>query len=206
MNKTSLKNLEREIFRTSTQDGIIDLHIGCMLLIFAIAPLLSSTLGDFWSSAVFLPFWLLVFFGLRAFRRSQIQPRIGKVEFGAYRVKRLKHLNLIILVFNLVAFGLGMLAFFNVLSLPGWLPLSIIFLIGFSLGGYMAESPRFYLYGVLCALLPFLGEYLYQNHGFSHHGFPVVFGSLSGGIILWGLILLARIIRTYPLPGSEGLE
>lgn len=203
---TSLKDLERRLFRASTQDGIIDIHIGCMLLIFSIAPLLSGTLGDFWSSAVFLPFWGLVYIGLRAFRKNHLHPRIGQVEFSAYRVKRLKHLNLVILVFNLAAFGLGILAFFDLLNLPGWLPLSILLLIGFSLGGYMLESPRFYLYGILSALTPFLGEYLYQNHGFSHHGFPVVFGALAGGIILWGLFLMRRVIQTYPLTDQEGLE
>ncbi|RLD02158.1 MAG: hypothetical protein DRI46_01410 [Chloroflexi bacterium] len=203
---TSLKDLERKIFRASTQDGIIDIHIGCLLLMFSIAPLLSETMGDFWSSAVFLPFWGLVYLGLRALRKNHLQPRIGQIEFGAYRVKRLKHLNLVILVFNLAALGLGLLAFIGILNLPGWLPLSILLLIGFSLGGYMIENPRFYLYGVFSALTPFVGEYLYQNHGFSHHGWPVVFGVLAGGIILWGLFLMLRVIQTYPLTDQAGLE
>lgn len=205
-NQTSLKNLERDVFRTMTQDGILDIQIGSVLLIFAIAPLLSNTLGDFWSSVVFLPFWGLIFLALRMIRNNQLKPRIGQVEFGPYRVKRLKNLNLIILVFNLAAFGLGLLAFFNVLVIPGGLPLSILLLIGFSLGGYMLESPRYYLYGVLSAIAPIIGEYLYNNHGFSHHGFPVVFGILAGGMILYGLYRMITVIRDFPLPGGEELE
>ena len=204
-NQTSLKNLEREVFRTITKDGILDIQIGSVLLIFAIAPLLSNTLGDFWSSMVFLPFWGLIFLGLRIIRKSQLKPRIGQVEFGSYRVKRLKNLNLIILVFNLAAFALGLLAFFNVFNVPGGLPLSILLLIGFSLGGYMVESPRFYLYGIFSAITPLVGEYLYNNHGFSHHGFPVVFGILAGGMILYGVFRMITIIRDFPLPAGEEL-
>ena len=204
--QTNLKDLERKLFRTSVQDGMIDIHIAVVLLIFSITPLLSTKLGDFWSSALFLPFWLLVFWGLRSFQKSYLYPRIGQIKYGAYRKRRLKNLHLVILVFNLAALGLGFASFFYDLFLPGWLPLPILFLVGFSLVGFLVESPRFYLYGGLSAVTPFIGEYLFQNHGFSHHGFPVVFGVLSGIILLWGVILILRIMHRYPLDEMEGRE
>lgn len=204
--QTSLKKLERNLFQETIYDGTLDIQIGFILLIFVIGPLLSKSLGDFWSSAVFLPLWIVLFMGIKAFKKAYIQPRIGRIEFSPYRKKRLKKINLVILIFNLVALGLGMLAFFNFQEFPGWLPLSILFLIGFSLGGYMIESPRLYLYGFLTALAPLVGEYLYNNHGFSHHGFPFTFGVLSAGFILTGLVLMFNIFRRYQLPEKEDLE
>lgn len=203
--KTSLKNIERKLFQASLKDGILDVQIGCVLLIFAVAPLLSVYLGDFWSSALFLPLWALVFLGGRWLRRNHIQPRIGQIEYGSYRTRRLKKLNLALLIFNLLAFGLGLLAFFRFGNFQGWIPLSILILAGFSLAGYLVESPRFYLYGILSALAPLIGEYLFRNFGFSHHGFPVTFGILAGALILAGSIMMARIFQKYPLPDPEDL-
>ena len=202
----SLKKLEHNLFQETIRDGTLDIQIGFILLIFVIAPLLSKSLGDFWSSAIFLPLWIVFFIGIKAFKKAYIQPRIGQIEFSPYRKKRLKNINLVILIFNLVALGLGILAFFNFQEFPGWLPLSILFLIGFSLGGYMIESPRLYLYGFLTALAPLAGEYLYKNHGFSHHGFPFIFGVLSTGFIFTGLVLMINIFRRYQLPEKEDLE
>lgn len=204
--KTSLKEIERSLFRASLRDGILDIQIGCVLLIFAIAPLLSVYLGDFWSSALFLPFWVLILLGGKWLRKTFIQPRIGRIEYGSYRIQRLKYLNLAILIFNLVALGAGLLAFFRFQIAQGWLPLSILFLVGFSLAGYLVESPRFFLYGILTALAPIIGEFLYQNYRFTHHGFPVTFGMLSGALILTGIVMLVRIFRNYPLPDAEDLE
>lgn len=203
--QTSLKDLERKLFQTSLQDGILDIQIGCFLLLFAVAPLLSPYLGDFWSSMVFLPFWIAVLFGGRAFRKSHIQPRIGRIEYGSYRVKRLKKLNIIFLIFNLLALGLGVAAFLLSKVFPGWIGLSIIMLIGFSLGGYMVELPRLYLYGLLAALAPHIGEFLYRSYGITHHGLPITFGILSVILIVTGAVLTVQVFRRYPLPNQEDL-
>jgi hypothetical protein len=202
----SLKDLEKSVFKSSIQDGIIDIQIGSYLLIFAIAPLLSRYLGDFWSSVIFLPFWGGIFLILRTVRKKLIQPRIGKIEYGQYRKKKLTRLNIIILVFNIAALILGILSFLQFAKLPDWiisLRLSIILLVGFSLAGFMLDFNRLYLYGILIAAAPLVGEYLYQNHGFLHHGSPVTFGFLAALMILIGTIIIVRILKNYPLPGEE---
>ena len=203
---TNLKELERNIFRESVRDGVLDILIGCMLLIFVAAPLLSERLGDFWSSAIFLPFWLAVFWGMKTIKKTYLLPRMGQVNYSPSRKKRLKNINLVILIFNLVVFGLGLLAFFKFDQFQGWIPFSILMLLGFSLGGFMIESPRLYLYGILAALAPLIGEYLYRNHGASHHGFPITFGVLSGAFIITGLVFMLNIFRRYPLPDQKELE
>lgn len=204
--KLSLKDLERGLFKTSIQDGILDIQIGCMLLMFVLPIYLSPKLGDFWSSAIFLPVWFLVIFGLRAYRKKVVQPRVGIIKYGSYRVKKLTRLNIVILVFNLLALLLGLFSFINFSALSAWFPaagFSLIMLIGFSLGGYMMEMPRLYLYGILISAAPLIGEYLYQNYGASHHGFPITFGFLSAALVLTGLIILIRLLGKYPPQDKE---
>ena len=204
--KLSLKDLERGLFRNSVQDGILDIQIGCMLLMFVLPIYLSPKLGDFWSSVVFLPLWFLVLFGLRAYRKKVVQPRVGTIKYGTYRKKKLMRLNIVILVVNLLALLLGLFSFKNFSVLSVWFPasaFSMIMLIGFSLGGYMMEMPRLYLYGVLISAAPLIGEYLYQNHGASHHGFPITFGFLSATLVIIGLIMLIRLLGKYPPQDKE---
>jgi len=205
----SLKDLEKNVYQLSVQDGLIDLQIGVFLLTFAIIPLLSTTLGDFWSSMVFLPIWSLLYFGVREIRKKVIQPRIGAVEFGTYRKTRQKKFNLIILIFNLLALLLGILSFINLFDLPGWaisVRFSVIILGGFSLAGYMMEFPRLYLYGVITALAPIIGEYLFTNFHVSHHGIPITFGTISPIIILVGLVIFLRLLKQYPVTEPEEME
>jgi hypothetical protein len=147
--------------------------------------------------------------GARALRKKIIQPRIGRVDYGAYRKTRLKKMTLLMLVFNLVALALGALSFFNFAYLPGWVHVarfSTIILVGFSLAGYMLEFPRLYIYGILTALAPPVGEFLYTTYGATHHGFPITFGITSGLMILTGLVILLRLLRKYPEIIQEGLE
>lgn len=204
--KLSLKDLERGLFRNSIQDGILDIQIGCMLLMFVLPIYLSPKLGDFWSSVVFLPLWFLVIFGLRAYRNKVIQPRVGIIKYGTFRKKKLTRLNIIILFVNLLALILGLYSFINFSALASWVPptaFSMILLIGFSLGGYMLEMPRLYLYGILISAAPLTGEYLYQNFGASHHGFPITFGFLSATLVITGLIILIRLLQKYPPQEKE---
>lgn len=176
---------------------------------FVVAPPLSPYLGDFWSSLIFLPFWAVIYLGMREIRKIIIQPRVGVVEYGKYRKTRQKKLNLIILVFNLLVLVLGVLSFFNFADLPGWvhsIRLSAIILVSFSLAGYMLEFPRLYLYGILIALTPLFGELLYFTFHVPHHGFPITFGITSLLIILNGLSIFLRLLREYPATTHERLE
>jgi hypothetical protein len=204
--KISLKEMERGVFRNSIQDGILDIQIGCMLLMFVLPIYLGPKLGDFWASAVFLPLWFLVIFGLRAYRKKVVQPRVGTIKYGNYRKKKLMRLNIIILAFNLLALILGMYSFFNFSALSGWAPsagISLIMLTGFSLAGYMLEMPRLYLYAILISAAPVIGEYLYRNFGASHHGFPITFGFASAILVITGLIILIRLLGKYPPQEKE---
>ena len=209
----SLKSAERQAFRTTLADGLWDILIACFLLQFAIAPLLSEHLGDFWSSVVFLPLWGLVYLATWLTRKYVVHPRIGQVTFGSVRKSKLRKFTLIMLVLNILVFILGivvaLIVGFQDRAQFGWLislVLGLFVLSGFSLAGYLLETPRFYLYGVMLLVAPTIGEWLYQQHGFTHHGYPVVFGISAGVMILTGLAMFLRFLRNNPrieLPREE---
>lgn len=202
----SLKEAERKAFRTKYNDGLWDIFLGCFFLIFVIAPYLSSTLGDFWSSAVFLPFWAALFLGIYLIRKRVVTPRIGIVKFGRARTAKLMRFSLVMLVLNVVVFILGIAAAASVGKVSGQttsIGFGLILLMGFSIAAYFLDFPRLYLYGLLVGLSPLVGEWLYNNGKATHHGFPVTFGTASAVMILVGLIIFIRLLRDNPLPTED---
>ncbi|MGB3702110.1 MAG: hypothetical protein WA997_12650, partial [Anaerolineales bacterium] len=55
--KISIEEADRQVFRSSFEDGLVDIYISGVVLMLVVAPFLSVNLGAFWSSAIFLPFW-----------------------------------------------------------------------------------------------------------------------------------------------------
>jgi hypothetical protein len=98
--KISLKEAERKAFRATYNDGLWDILLGCVFLMFVIAPFLSPSLGDYWSSVVFLPFWGLVFLGIRLIRKHVVTPRVGVVNFGLSRKTKLAKFTVVMLAVN----------------------------------------------------------------------------------------------------------
>lgn len=200
--KISLKGVERKAFSASYQDGLIDIFIGCVVLMFAIAPFLSPALGDFWSSAIFLPFWGIVYLLLWALRNYVVRPRAGNVTYGSWRRSRLLKFNIFAFAGGILALILGILSLVKFDVLPGWIHtarFSLLMLVGFSVTAYFLEFTRLYLYGALIALSPLVGEYLYATFAVPHHGFPITFGLTAVFILFTGLLLFVRFLRDHPL-------
>jgi len=200
---TDLKSEEREAFVAATDTGLWDLLLASVVVLFAVAPLLSETLGDFWSSAVFIPFWIAIYLSARVVKDKLITPRVGNVRWGALRRSRLKRLGIAMVLVNVVAFGAGILAHYKAeqgdyatWSFP--VSFSLIVLVILSLAAYAVSIPRFFFYGLLLAICPLAGELLFREGLASHHGFPVVFGFASLLIACIGFTKLTRIIMNGP--------
>jgi hypothetical protein len=210
-NQISLKEAEQKVFVSFFQDGLVDIFLGFFFTQFVIALYLSESLGDFWSSAVFIPILGLVFIVLWLVRKYVVKPRVGEVKFGQWRVKRLMRFNVIMLI---VLTGSAIMAALSAAMfdiLPEWMHLaplsfSIILLVGFSIAGYYLNYTLFYVYGVMLAAAPLVGEWLWTNMNVPHHGFPVTFGFSAGVLILAGLVQLIRFLHENPLPPSTEEE
>jgi hypothetical protein len=201
--KISLKEAERKAFRTTLNDGLVDIFLGCFLLMCVISLYLSDSLGDFWSSAVFLPFLALVYLAIWLIRRYVVTPRIGMVKFGQARKAKLAKFTVVMLVINVVALILGSVAALSFGSVPGQM-ISILFglilLMGFSIAAYFLHFNRLYIYGLLVGLSPLIGEWLWTHGYATHHGFPITFGTSSGIMILVGLAVFIRLLHNNPVP------
>lgn len=201
----SLKKAERKVFSFATQDGLSDIFIGCIFLMWAIAPFLAPSLGDFWAAAVFVPFWGMVMLGLWLIRKHVVKPRIGVVKFGSARKTRLRKFTLFMLSINIIAFIIGIWISFNSTALSGTQTsafFGVICLLFCSIAAYFLDFRRLYVYGLLAGMSPLIGEWLWARGSASHHGFPITFGITSSIMILTGLFLFIRLLRTNPAPAE----
>jgi hypothetical protein len=208
-----IRQAERKIFTNTFQDGLLDILISAFLLMFAIAPILSTFLGDFWSSAVFLPFWGLVYLGVYLLKVNVTQPRLGQARLGAARRRRLTVFSIIMCLINGAFLVGGLFVSIQVISTdPNYSGASInlgfgsVMLLFGTLAGIFLDLPRLIAYGLLAGLAPVIGQYLYIRYGIAHHGYPLTFGILTGIIFLVGATLFVRLLQRNPLPGKDVLE
>ena len=205
----SLKQADRKIFRASFDDGLVDIFISSVVLMFAVAPLLSRSLGDFWSSAIFLPLWGILYIVLRWIRVHVINPRKGVVKYGPQRWRKLNLFAWIMLIVNTAFLLLGLVIGFVFPSNPGWtvlLPFSVMVLALFSLAGFFLEINRFFVYGLMLAAGPFIGEWLFQKYKVPHHAYPVILGSVQRQSVLPVWSDYSPFSRDNPLPREEQLK
>jgi len=197
---------ERRTFRAAVDTGIWDLLIAGVVAMFAIAPGLSVTMGDFWSAVVFVPVWAVLYLILWLVRTRLVVPRVGVVRFGADRQARLQTSGLVLAAVNVVALVVGLYAAATVDAGGGVVfPFTFfaLVLVVFSLMAYATNIQRFFLYGLMLAGAPVVGEWLFREGYALHHGYPVVFGVATAVIAAVGLMKLALVFHRYPRRGTE---
>lgn len=208
----NLKEIERKAFRSTYQDGLLDMHYGLIVICMAIfvyrpatgySPLniFLSTLLIFLSSSLF---W--------AGKKYVTLPRMGQVRFGPVREQRKKTLAIILGIFVLIQAGLVGLTTLGWLNrdagaqLNGYInepssSLLVVAAIGSLMVGssmivsaYFSDFSRGYYSAILMAIAVFLMIYLNQPF------YPIVIGGL---ILLPGLVLFVRFIRNHPLQPKD---
>ena len=208
--KISLKEAEKQVFAATFQDGLWDVLIGLFVLAFALAPVLSDPLGDFWSSAVLFGTWPLIWAIIVAIRRYVVAPRVGVVRFGQARIRRLMRFNMVmagvLVVALLLGFASALLHESQLGAVLAWVPmaaLGLMWLVLCSIAAYFLDYPWLYVYGALLLGATLIGEWLYRTHGVGHHGVPLTFGLSAALAIAVGLVRFARLLRDHPLPGDS---
>jgi hypothetical protein len=205
--KNMLKEADRKVFSNFFGEGLIEISLASFLLMFSIAPLLSTSLGDFWSSMIFIPFWTIVYWILRFIRKNFVIPRMGSVTWGEMRLKKLNTGSIVLLVLNLIFFIVGIIAATSLLPLGLGSLVPVAFgssmVILFFTAGYFLDFKYLYIYGVLIAVSLPIGEWLWQTNRASHHGFPIVFGVLSALMLLTGIGKFVVFLRNTSMPSEE---
>jgi hypothetical protein len=208
----NLKEIERKAFRSTYQDGLWDLYMGLIVLgmsIFIYRP----ASGYSPRNLVLMLVTFVVAYGLfHAGKKYITVPRMGQVRFGVVRKRKKRTLAIILGVFVLLQAGvvgvttLGWLnsavsAKLNSFLQERDLTLAVVAAIGSLMVGismiviaYFSDFPRGYYIAVMMALAVFLMIYLNQP------AYPVILGGL---ILLPGLVLFVRFLKTYPLHRQE---
>lgn len=217
-NNMDLKQIEKSIYTSFHQDGLIDLFLGFIMLV----SILSSTLdargvADSVRIAIYVP--LMVVFGPVAYmlgKRYISFPRMGYVKLGSKQNRKTR-----IVIFSIITaivLTLVVLTFFwgnktkNVGSVFGIKPefwssavVTLIIFAIFSVIAFVLTTPRFYLLGLIVAMSE--PSYLLLKHftrikyiGVIAYGIPAVL------LLILGTVVLKRFIDKYPLPRAGNAD
>ena len=204
-----LKEIEKKTWRSTFEDGILDIYFGILVLGLGMGMTLSSILPN--PLDKFIPFIFIgigLFFFLTA-KKYITQPRLGVVKFGLKRKGR-KLKTLIMLSINfIILLILFLIRFINPelsLDFPGYLEgliLGLLFITApICFAAYFIQYSRFYFIGLLVGLSFFLSD-LFSIFIPEPFDTLIVFSIVSGAIIAMGIISLIKFIRKYPLSKEE---
>ncbi len=211
----SPKNAERKIFQLAMfQDGLWEIQIGGMIMLFSFYPITRRLLGPEWN--------LVLIFGLLAalliigamLKRTVSNPRMGLVKYGKKLKSKLWTMQLIIFGIFIVSTALAISLIMKTFqepnwgaNLPGWFQVfdmdilfGLIIMSIFSLVSAVFKMWRPFIYGLLLAggLVGSAALTVYQGTEFQY---PF---AISGGIILAiGLSIFLHFVRTYQIPTEE---
>jgi hypothetical protein len=209
-NSINLTELEKKAFKSFHEDGLWDIMIGLSLEIFMVIPLLltETGLGDFWSSLVMLPLYVVIFWIIKTIRRKIVSPRVGLIRIGPIRRTKIQILHIIMIVLLVlgVIFGITALDLFGMMDKQAWffpVFLSFLFLFLFAAAAFLLSCPRFLMYGIMMAFFIPAGEIMFRKSILMHHGFPAVFSTAALIIIITGMIKLVLFLKRYPKMATE---
>jgi hypothetical protein len=151
--------------------------------------------------------WILWIVGASVYaaaKRVFTVPRIGFVKFPQRRVLLAQ---VLLVSLGVLSFVLGIVAFmqFESEGTPIWLLFAIenyMLVIGvsvaalFGLVGYTFRIKRMYAYALLTLIMFVAGHFLY----YPLHYYVVLLGAI---ILLFGLAMLIRFVRRYPLSATD---
>jgi hypothetical protein len=214
---SDLRAVEKKAFRATFEDGVWDLYLGVMLLPVMIFPFVHYVLeaDPVWALLAMMLVYALGFAGFRWLKKHVTQPRLGMIQPGPSRRKKLHTLRMVGVVAVLAVIALVLLtalanpltqiSVFGISLETVILGIPLIFwkftflaIIGSGLAAWLLDFPRLLLYGVLLGIaIPVDSVYFSQNGWMP---FTALTALLAIGI---GLVCLVRFLRRYPLPQME---
>lgn len=191
--KINLKEIEKKAFTLYHQDGLIEILIGIVFILYG-SVLLAGKAG--FIGLCWLPAILIV-----PFKKKITVPRMGFVTFRSSRKIKITKASLIMLISGVAAL-LFILLNFHTKGITAWIDNNMILLIGIFvaippfIGAFLLNIRRFYFYSLLIACIFFVEHFFIGS-------FP--YNSLIFGLILLtsGTIVLIQFLKKYPKPAKE---
>jgi hypothetical protein len=198
--KIDLKELEEKAWKTTFEDGLLDIYFGILFLGLTFSKILDEFLPNVSSIiGISIIFGGVIFFILC--KRFISQPRIGKVKFGQIRIAR-KAKTILILTINffilLIIFLLGELTL-----LPSYLSGLLVGLLFMALPlflvAYFLQYNRLYFIALIVGLSFFFEELLALAMVPEPLDGIIAFGIISAIILIMGFIIFINFLKKYPL-------
>jgi len=201
--KINLKEIEKQTYRFTFQDGLYDITYGTILISFAIAPILREIIYLWYIAFLILPAPLILLLG----KRFITIPRIGIVKFKQERNESKKKIKLLISILfpiTIITVALTIISIFNI-TISGFIvPVGagIFALVLLSSIAYLIDYPHFYIYAISIGLGIPLTEILEPLIGEPLDAL-VSFGISGILILLYGVLTLHKFMQTYPIPDKK---
>ena len=195
-----MKELEKKAWKSTFQDGLWDIMLGLVFFVPAVTGLFIE--NDY---AMIPLYFAAILLFVTAKKRITI-PRIGFVRFGEQRRKKgylvalILTASVIILTLMVVLKKTGLLSAGERMPVgPFIVGLNIIVVFGFM--AYYLNFNRLYIYAVLIGVVEPLTAVLEMMNLID--GPYLMLLVISSGMIVTGVILLARFIQHDPIPSEE---
>jgi len=192
-NLSNLKQLEKNIFLSYFQDGVIDITVGLLFLFNG----LMMAIGKVQFAGLGVMFILLIV----PLKKLFIFPRTGYVKFHITRQRKIQR--------SAIGFYVGGIAGF----------LAALFMVHKHFQTSLVNDYAFTLMGLIIALLPTAGAvitgikrfYIYglliltvfAIEDFTHSTAPAGFITFGSIMLVTGIFYLANFIKKYPVPANE---
>lgn len=204
-----LEALEKKTWQRFFNDGFWNILLGLLLLNFGLAPVIENISGiDY-----LYPYIIMLFAAEALFfvgKKLVTAPRIGRVKFSKKRKQKKLKVSIVLVIS--VVLGICVYALFALqlvsadISAYWWVALFCInAIVVFSVMAYFLDFKRLYFYGLFFGFSIIVAEFLrtiLQHPYNALIGFGV-FGSI---MIVIGLVVLARFVKSYPLDGEVVYE
>jgi hypothetical protein len=199
--KYNLKEIERRAYRATFQDGLWDIFMGLVFVVFGLIPLLRDIFGLADNGLVIAHITLLVVAGLVlwAGKKFVTMPRIGYVQYSQERRQKLNIVRVVLalsVAFGVIVFIALVGGDLGLMGLSLILAANILIVLGAM--AYLMDYDRLIGYAVLWAMSMPIGVVLENNSILSDA--PMVFVVTGGIAVIVGLVLFVRFLSEYKLP------
>ncbi|MFX1378593.1 MAG: hypothetical protein ACFFA4_05830 [Promethearchaeota archaeon] len=208
-NKIDLKEIEKKTWKSTLEDGLLDIYFGMLVLSIGIGITLGDLLPEPFDSL--LPI-ILIIIGLVLFllgKKFITQPRLGVVKFGFRQKSRKLKIIIVLSINSVILLILFILRLVNPALrsiFPGYIEGLIIGLLfitaPLSFAAYFLQYTRLYFIAILVGLSFFLSELFFFIIPEPFDALTA-FGIVSCIIIFIGVVSLVKFIRKYPLSKQE---
>lgn len=213
-----LKHIEKKVYTSFHQDGLIDLFLGFIMLIAILSSTLdASGIPDSVRIIIYIPLMAILGPALYMLGKKYITlPRLGYVKLGSKQKQKRK-----IVIFSLITAVLitliiltmilgnkaNSLGFVFGIKVEFWSSTVVtLIIIGiFSIIAFVFMTPRFYLMGLIFGMSEPLYMFLTHNTQIKHVG-VIAYGLPAVLLLILGTVVLKRFVKKCPLPKTDDID